>query len=94
MTKYPIDLILAEVTYWKSNGDIYKVEEVIIADVRYSNASFVKAPSSARGTKLTVDIKKVTSKNFNFCFDRRDIPGTDHVFVNGRDYRDPWKCIN
>ena len=92
MTDYPIDLMIARIIYWKENGDIYKSEDVSFTDIQSNSVSYVNAPNSSRGTKLTIDIRKITSRQFNFCFDSQDIPGTDHVFGGDRDHKDPWRC--
>ena len=90
--EFPIDLIIAELTYWKTNGDIYKTEEITITDVEPKNAIIVGGPSSPRGTKLTVEVKKITARKFNFCYDWYSLPGTDGIYGDNRNPNDPWKC--
>lgn len=91
-TEFPLDLVVVELTYWKENGDVFKTETVSIADVAAKNSVLQDAPGSTRGTRLSVEIVKVTARKFSFCFDRSLLPGTDGVFGDNRNPIDPWKC--
>lgn len=91
-TQFPLDLIVAEVTYWKSDGKIFKTEKVSIVDIPGNESRFVIAPSSPRGTSLTVEILKITAGKFNFCYDVDAVPTPDGKFYDNRNPNDPWKC--
>lgn len=87
-SEFPIDIIVAEVTYFKENGDIYKTEEVSITDIAAKDFLFLNAPGSSRGTRLAIDIVKITARKFNFCYDRNLMLGK----YDDRNPKDPWKC--
>jgi len=91
-SEFPIDVIIADLYYWKDNGEIYKVEEVSFTDIANNDISYINAASSPRGTKLSIEIKKITARKFNFCFDLSDMTDRDRVINNKKNPADPWKC--
>lgn len=91
-TEFPIDIIIADLYYWKDNGEIYKVEQVSFTDIANNDISYINAASSPRGTKLSIEIKKITARKFNFCFDLNDMTDRDRIINNKKNPADPWKC--
>jgi hypothetical protein len=97
-TEYPLDNVEVEVDYIKSNGGLYKTEKVTFDIIPAGITKTLRAPSSSRGTSVSIRIQKIRSTAFHFCYDRAfQLESGDHgisTSPNGisGNASDPWKC--
>jgi hypothetical protein len=85
-TDYKVERIVARLTYWQADGEIYKTEEVNFSGVLSQDFLITAAPGSDRGIRLTIEILKITAPEFQFCYDSESAGNIELQAT------DPWKC--
>ena len=79
-----IDEVVVKVTYYKSDGTIFETKDIRFNNIQPNSQDQVKVPNTQRGTKVTSEISKVTSRAHQFCYNNSSsIPKTQ---------ADPWFC--
>jgi hypothetical protein len=84
-TPFPIDFIEVQVSYWTANNYLFKAENVQVSNVEAGNTAFCYPPDSPRGSRLSVEIVKVTARAFDFCYDGFTFSGQND---------DPYRCAD
>lgn len=67
-TAYPIDNVEVQVSYIKSAGGVFKTETVYAGPIAANASVVVNAPSSSRGTSVSLNILAVSSKALGLCY--------------------------
>lgn len=67
-TAYTIDNVEVQVSYIKSAGGVYKTETVYAGSIAANASVVVNAPSSSRGTSVSLNILAVSSKALGLCY--------------------------
>lgn len=83
-TDYVLDHVETQISYIKTNGDIYKTETIPFFNIQPHSWMRNAAPDSKRGTRVGyLEIINIKSTGLNFCYS----PGT---WANNSP--DPYKC--
>jgi K+ transporter len=83
-TEFPLDNVVAEVQYFRSNGKLFKTEKITLSNIQAKSAKSMAAPDSRRGMSLKIRLDRITSQEMNFCFSasKKTEPGNN----------DPYQC--
>lgn len=83
-TEFPIDNIVVQVAYYRSNGKVFKTEQITLNDLKAKSSKSVTAPDSRRGMSLKLSLERITSQEMNFCWSaaKKVSPGDN----------DPYQC--
>jgi len=66
---YILDQVETQISYIKSNGEIYKRETVIFNQIPPHHTQKLAAPESNRGTSVdNLEITSIRSEDLNFCY--------------------------
>jgi hypothetical protein len=79
-TDYIIDEVKVQVSYVKDNGEVYKLEDVVLYNIPANSEKWANAPGSSRGTTVSADIVEVISKKMHFCFPHHNGNPNDPYF--------------
>ncbi len=66
---YPLDEVQVRVDYLKSNGNIFKQEQLRFSNIAPGSFKELEAPASSRGKSVTHSITMIQAKSFKFCYD-------------------------
>lgn len=83
-TEFPIDNIVVELQYFRSNGKLFKTENLSLNDIKAKSSKSIAAPDSRRGMSLKLKPNRITSQEMNFCWSsgKKAVPGNN----------DPYQC--
>lgn len=83
-SEYRLDKAVVTIEYIKSNGELFKSEEVVFDKVKAKSENTLKAPNSGRGTKVHCYVSYIYSERLNMKYPQN--MGTEN-----RQMEDPFK---
>jgi serine/threonine-protein kinase len=79
-----IDEVIVKVTYYKTDGSVFETKEIRFNNIQPNSQDQFKVPNTQRGTKVTTEISKVTSRSYQFCYNSES--------SSSKSQSDPWFC--
>lgn len=85
-TEFPLDNVVVKVEYFRSNGKLFKTEQITLSNIKAKTSKSVSAPESRRGMSLKIKLERITSQGMNFCWSstKKVEPGNN----------DPYQCAS
>lgn len=83
-TEFPLDNVVVQVQYFRSNGKLFKTEQITLNNIKAKSTQSTTAPDSRRGMSLKIRLDRITSQQMNFCYSasKQPAPGDN----------DPYQC--
>lgn len=79
-----IDEVVVKLTYYKNDGAIFETKDIRFNNIQPNSQDQLKVPNTQRGTKVTSEISKVTSRSYQFCYNNSSSISKTQA--------DPWFC--
>jgi hypothetical protein len=79
-----IDEVVVKVTYYKNDGTIFETKDIRFNNIQPNSQDEAKVPNTQRGTKITSEISRVTSRSYQFCY--------NNASSGSKSQADPWYC--
>ena len=79
-----IDEVVVKVTYYKNDGAVFETKDIRFNNIQPNSQDEAKVPNTQRGTKVTTEISKVTSRSHQFCY--------NNSTSISKTQSDPWFC--
>jgi len=83
-TEFPLDNVVATIRYYRSNGKLFKTEQVTIDHIKPKSSANASAPDSRKGMSIKLEIDRITSQQMNFCWSKEKKPAPGDS--------DPYAC--
>ncbi|WP_298731800.1 hypothetical protein [uncultured Chitinophaga sp.] len=83
-TEYPLDNVVVNVQYLRSNGEVFKTEPYTINEIPAKGSRSIEAAGSRKGMKVQLKLMSITSQAMNFCWSYNKKAPADNP--------DPFQC--